>query len=80
MPRYVLRLRVRAKEPITREHLHAFDSSRRDVTVRKLGPDEVTVAVTYKTGDPVSALSWAASFVLDRIPGEMVKVEATLSK
>jgi hypothetical protein len=80
VPRYVTRLRLRTREPLTREQLHLFDGDRWGTTLRgKVGDHDLRVIMQMTATDPVGAVIRASNHVLDRVPGELERVEAVLS-
>lgn len=46
----------------------------------KLGGHDVAVTLEIAGGDPVGALARASNYVLDRVPGELLRVRAEVDE
>jgi hypothetical protein len=78
VPRYAVKLEVRANRPLTRQQIDELAGGRHEV--RAMGGPRTTtliVSLTIVGGDVAGALARALNVVLDRVPGEVRHAELT---
>lgn len=81
MPRYDVRLDVRAARPLKAEVIQALQGSRWDVNATG-APRSRRLAVTMSMqgSDPAGALIRAQNVILDVVPGDVTHAELTLAR